>query len=125
MRDLEAERDALIAQRGACQVSQEQFDTLSDWLGTVGANIDTLSYAQKRGLLAALDLQVTLYPAAHTPRYTITASLPLDDDIVYASHRRTSMPRGTSTTSHPIMQSFQPGEDWLWCYMDEVMMEPA
>src|SRR3954447_12047365 len=28
-------------------------------------------------------------------------------------------------TGHPIMQSFQPGEDWLWCYVDEVMMEPG
>lgn len=22
-------------------------------------------------------------------------------------------------TSHPIMQSFQPEEDWRWCYVDE------
>jgi len=28
-------------------------------------------------------------------------------------------------TGHPVMQSFQPGEDWLWCYIDEVMLEPA
>jgi uncharacterized UBP type Zn finger protein len=28
-------------------------------------------------------------------------------------------------TGHPIMQSFQPGEDWLWCYVDEVMIEPT
>ena len=21
-------------------------------------------------------------------------------------------------TAHPIMQSFQPGEDWRWCYVD-------
>jgi len=28
-------------------------------------------------------------------------------------------------TRHPIVQSFEPGEDWLWCYVDEVMMEPA
>ncbi len=27
-------------------------------------------------------------------------------------------------THHPIMQSIEPGEDWLWCYVDEVMMEP-
>jgi uncharacterized UBP type Zn finger protein len=27
--------------------------------------------------------------------------------------------------SHPIVQSFEPGEDWLWCYVDEVMLEPA
>jgi uncharacterized UBP type Zn finger protein len=23
-------------------------------------------------------------------------------------------------TQHPIIQSFQPGEDWKWCYVDEV-----
>jgi uncharacterized UBP type Zn finger protein len=27
--------------------------------------------------------------------------------------------------SHPIVQSFEPGEDWIWCYVDEVAMEPA
>src|SRR5438874_6898201 len=29
------------------------------------------------------------------------------------------------TTHHPIIQSFQPGEDWIWCYIDQVMLEPA
>jgi uncharacterized UBP type Zn finger protein len=28
-------------------------------------------------------------------------------------------------TSHPVVQSFQPGEDWLWCYVDDLMMDPA
>jgi uncharacterized UBP type Zn finger protein len=23
---------------------------------------------------------------------------------------------------HPIIRSAQPGEDWSWCYVDEVMM---
>src|SRR5689334_4668460 len=27
-------------------------------------------------------------------------------------------------TGHPIVQSFQPGEDWLWCYVDKIRMEP-
>ena len=26
-------------------------------------------------------------------------------------------------TKHPVIKSFQPGEDWKWCYMDEVMTE--
>lgn len=26
---------------------------------------------------------------------------------------------------HPVIRSFQPGEDWGWCYVDEVFMEPA
>ena len=27
-------------------------------------------------------------------------------------------------TSHPIMLSYEPGEDWMWCYVDEVMINP-
>jgi uncharacterized UBP type Zn finger protein len=23
-------------------------------------------------------------------------------------------------TSHPIVESYEPGEDWFWCYIDEV-----
>jgi Zn-finger in ubiquitin-hydrolases and other protein len=26
-------------------------------------------------------------------------------------------------TGHPIVQSFEPGEDWLWCYVDEFGFE--
>jgi uncharacterized UBP type Zn finger protein len=28
-------------------------------------------------------------------------------------------------TRHPIVRSLEPGEDWAWCYIDEVVMEPA
>lgn len=28
-------------------------------------------------------------------------------------------------TKHPVMRSFEPGEDWGWCYVDEVEFEPA
>ncbi len=24
-------------------------------------------------------------------------------------------------TSHPVVQSLEPGEDWLWCYVDETV----
>jgi hypothetical protein len=24
------------------------------------------------------------------------------------------------TTDHPIVQSYEPEEDWYWCYVDEV-----
>jgi hypothetical protein len=26
---------------------------------------------------------------------------------------------------HPIVKSFEPGEDWGWCYVDQLMFEPA
>jgi uncharacterized UBP type Zn finger protein len=27
-------------------------------------------------------------------------------------------------TEHPIMRSLEQAEDWGWCYVDEVMIEP-
>jgi hypothetical protein len=26
-------------------------------------------------------------------------------------------------TAHPIIKSFEPGEEWGWCYADEIMFE--
>jgi uncharacterized UBP type Zn finger protein len=30
--------------------------------------------------------------------------------------------RHFQATAHPIVRSFQPGEDWAWCYVDEVLL---
>jgi uncharacterized UBP type Zn finger protein len=24
-------------------------------------------------------------------------------------------------TTHPVMRSIEPGEDWIWCYVDEII----
>jgi hypothetical protein len=29
------------------------------------------------------------------------------------------------TTEHPVVRSFEPGEDWGWCYVDRLYFEPA
>lgn len=26
-------------------------------------------------------------------------------------------------TSHPIMRTFEPGENWGWCYIDELILD--
>lgn len=26
---------------------------------------------------------------------------------------------------HPVIRSFEPGEDWGWCYADKLFMKPA
>jgi uncharacterized UBP type Zn finger protein len=26
-------------------------------------------------------------------------------------------------TRHPLVRTFEPGEDWFWCFVDEVMFE--
>jgi uncharacterized UBP type Zn finger protein len=28
-------------------------------------------------------------------------------------------------TQHAVIRSFEPGEDWGWCYVDELFLEPA
>ncbi|MFN2594917.1 MAG: UBP-type zinc finger domain-containing protein [Actinomycetota bacterium] len=28
-------------------------------------------------------------------------------------------------TQHPVIQSFQPDEDWLYCFVDDLTVEPA
>ena len=28
-------------------------------------------------------------------------------------------------TQHPIIQSFEPDEDWGWCYVDDLLLDPA
>jgi EmrB/QacA subfamily drug resistance transporter len=28
------------------------------------------------------------------------------------------------TSSHPLVQSFEPGEEWAWCYPDELLLAP-
>ena len=29
------------------------------------------------------------------------------------------------SSNHPLVQSIEPGEDWIWCYVDQVAMEPG
>ncbi|GAA3841561.1 UBP-type zinc finger domain-containing protein [Sphaerisporangium flaviroseum] len=33
--------------------------------------------------------------------------------------------RHFATDGHPIAESFEPGEDWAWCYSDDVLLEPS
>ncbi len=41
------------------------------------------------------------------------------------SSKNTHATRHFHATQHPLMRSIEPGEDWLWCYVDEVTLEPS
>jgi uncharacterized UBP type Zn finger protein len=28
------------------------------------------------------------------------------------------------SSKHPLVRSFERGEDWMWCYADELLIEP-
>jgi hypothetical protein len=33
--------------------------------------------------------------------------------------------RHARTAEHPIVRSLEPDQDWAWCFIDEVVLEPA
>lgn len=33
--------------------------------------------------------------------------------------------RHAREAGHPIVRSLEPGEDWMWCFIDEVVLEPV
>jgi uncharacterized UBP type Zn finger protein len=33
--------------------------------------------------------------------------------------------RHYAKTGHPLIRSIEPGENWIWCYVDELVLEPA
>ncbi|MEV6493772.1 UBP-type zinc finger domain-containing protein [Actinoplanes sp. NPDC051633] len=37
------------------------------------------------------------------------------------SSPRRHMSRHHEESAHPAMRSFEPGEDWRWCFVDEVL----
>ncbi len=38
--------------------------------------------------------------------------------------RNTHATKHFQATGHPLMQSIEPGENWIWCYVDKVAMQP-
>jgi len=34
-------------------------------------------------------------------------------------------PRHFEATGHALVRSFEPGESWVWCFVDQVALEPA
>jgi len=40
------------------------------------------------------------------------------------SSRNRHASRHFHDAGHLLVRSFQPGEGWIWCYVDEVVMEP-
>ena len=41
------------------------------------------------------------------------------------SSRNRHATRHHHETGHPIVQSFERGEDWMWCYEDRTFLQPA
>ena len=77
-RELDGERAVMLGQREAWTAAQGRLDELTAWCDTVAANLDLLSYDDRRLALRALGVRVRLWERDHEPRYEITANISLD-----------------------------------------------
>jgi site-specific DNA recombinase len=72
---LRAMKAEIEQRRGMWDAARTNLDRLNEWCATVAANIDELTWEQKRLALDALCISVTLFRADHDPRFVITATV--------------------------------------------------
>jgi site-specific DNA recombinase len=73
LRQLEAEREAILERRQKWEAAQRRLQDVRTWCATVGGRLQDASYERRRLVLAAFDVRVTIYPVGHDPRYIILA----------------------------------------------------
>jgi hypothetical protein len=86
-RQINAERDALIAARQTWQNAQHQLDDLDRWVSNVAGNLDDADYRLKRLALTSCRVHVKVWAKAHAPRWQATMQLgdgPIID-VVYTT----------------------------------------
>jgi site-specific DNA recombinase len=74
---LVAEREAVLGRQRAWRAAQARLDDLQRWCQQRGADLDRLTFAERRDVLVALNVRATVYPRGHQPRVVIEAEVPL------------------------------------------------
>jgi hypothetical protein len=75
---LQAERQAVMAQRGLWAAVQAQLSDLQAWCAHMAASFGTLGYQERRDAVEGLGIQVKVWQRDHDPHWEISASVPLD-----------------------------------------------
>lgn len=78
-RALEAEKAGQRALREDWEQTQARLDLLEGWCARVAANIDEMTYQDRRDMLSALGFCALVWPRTRKPRYEFTASIPLPE----------------------------------------------
>jgi site-specific DNA recombinase len=71
-KELTVERKTLEVGQAAQRADQERLFNLTEWCGRVTANLDSLTYPERRDVLAALGVSARVWRKDHTPRWEIT-----------------------------------------------------
>ena len=98
-RQLAEERAGIERRRGAWLAARDQLANVTEWCRRVSANLPTLDYAEKRLALEWLGVRVRLWGTDHSPRYEITASIPLAAPIVDSTTRSSTATRTATAGS--------------------------
>ncbi len=90
--ELRAERERIMCQRHDWERARRQIGDVRAWCVTVARRAKRLDWAEKRDILAVLQAEVTLYNAAHTPRYELKTIIPLDATLSHTIYREANRP---------------------------------
>jgi site-specific DNA recombinase len=74
----EAEITEIKTQQARLRDAQLAVSNLADWTRTVGANLDRLTWKERRLVLDALGVRLTVFPHGHEPRFVIDAEIPIE-----------------------------------------------
>jgi site-specific DNA recombinase len=74
-KQFEEERQSLTRQRAAWAFAQTQFNEIETWCKNVAANVQDLTYDQKRLALEALGVEVRLWGKEHNPRWQMQTNI--------------------------------------------------
>jgi site-specific DNA recombinase len=72
-----AEREAVLARSEQWRQAEGRLRSVQEWVATLSQLVDTLDNTPRRLALDALGISVKVYGADESPRYVITAALPL------------------------------------------------
>lgn len=78
LRALGAEREAVLARRATWEAANDRLADLERWCRAVAGKLAGATFERKRQAIEALGVSVKIYAVTHSPRYEITAEIPLD-----------------------------------------------
>jgi site-specific DNA recombinase len=93
------ERETLLKRRAAWEIAQQRIQELETWCQDVAANLGDLDMPGRRLALDALGVQATIWRTGHTPRWEVTAGIPLTDGN--EANLDESSPRSAGRSSAP------------------------
>ena len=76
-RQLQSERDKLVALRASWELAQHRLQDLEYWCSVQARTLEELTYEQKRLALHAMNLMVNVWATSHSPRYEIQVERPV------------------------------------------------